>query len=109
MSMALKSRSATREDADLCGEICYRAFCAIADQHNFPHEFPALEVAVAVVTTMISKPGFYGIVAELDGRIAGSNFMDERSPIAGIGPISADPDVQNRGAGWALMQHMLDW
>ena len=23
------------------GEICYRAFCTLADQHNFPHEFPA--------------------------------------------------------------------
>ena len=101
-------RSATREDAEVCGEICYRAFCAIADQHNFPHEFPALEVAVAVVTTMISKPGFYGIVAELDGRIAGSNFMDERSMIAGIGPVSVDPEVQNQAVGRQMMQHMLD-
>jgi GNAT superfamily N-acetyltransferase len=57
---------------------------------------------------MITTPGFYGIVAELNGRIAGSNFMDERSTIAGIGPISVDPDVQNSGAGRAMMQHMLD-
>ena len=34
--------------------------------------------------------------------------MDERSTIAGIGPISVDPDVQNSGAGRAMMQHMLD-
>jgi GNAT superfamily N-acetyltransferase len=106
--MEAKIRSATREDADVCGEICYRAFCAIADQHNFPHEFPALEVAKSVVTTMISKPGCYGIVAELDGRIAGSNFMDERSPIAGIGPISVDPEVQNHAVGRQMMNHMLD-
>src|SRR6202521_3826713 len=108
MSMPAQIRSATREDADVCGEIFYRAFCAIADQHNFPHEFAALEVAKSVVTTMISKPGYYGIVAELDGRIAGSNFMDERTTIAGIGPISVDPDVQNSGAGRTMMQHMLD-
>jgi hypothetical protein len=57
---------------------------------------------------MISDPGHYGIVAELNGRIAGSNFMDERSTIAGIGPISVDPDVQNSGAGRAMMQHMLE-
>ena len=106
--MQAQIRSATREDADVCGEICYRAFCAIADQHNFPHEFPALEVAKSVVTTMISKPGYYGIVAELDGRIAGSNFMDERSPIAGIGPVSVDPEVQNQAVGRQMMQHMLD-
>jgi predicted N-acetyltransferase YhbS len=101
-------RRATREDIDVCGEICYRAFCAIADQHNFPREFPSAEAAHSVVRNMVSTPGFYGIVAELNGRIAGSNFMDERSPIAGIGPISVDPDVQNSGAGRAMMQHMLD-
>src|ERR1700722_5432222 len=101
-------RRATREDIDVLGDICYRAFCTVADQHNFPHEFPAPEAGVGVVRSMITTPGFYGIVAELNGRIAGSNFMDERSPIAGIGPISVDPEVQNSGAGRSMMQHMLD-
>jgi predicted N-acetyltransferase YhbS len=101
-------RRATREDVEVCGEICYRAFCTLADQHNFPHEFPAPEAADGVVRNMVSTPGFYGIVAELDGRVAGSNFMDERSSIAGIGPISVDPDMQNSGAGRAMMQHMLE-
>ena len=106
--MNTKIRRATREDAEVCGEICYRAFCAIADQHNFPREFPSPEAALGVVTSMISNPAFCGIVAEVDGRIAGSNFMDERAPIAGIGPISVDPELQNSGAGRAMMQHMLD-
>jgi predicted N-acetyltransferase YhbS len=106
--MNTKIRRATREDVEACGEICYRAFCAIADQHNFPREFPSPEAALGVVTSMISHPAFYGIVAEVDGRIAGSNFMDERAPIAGIGPISVDPELQNSGAGRAMMQHMLD-
>jgi hypothetical protein len=35
--------------------------------------------------------------------VVGSNFMDERSAIAGIGPITIDPTVQNRGIGRALM------
>jgi GNAT superfamily N-acetyltransferase len=103
-----KIRRATREDIDVLGDICYRAFCTVADQHNFPHEFPAPEAGVGVVRSMITTPGFYGIVAELNGRIAGSNFMDERSTFAGIGPISVDPEVQNSGAGRAMMQHMLD-
>jgi predicted N-acetyltransferase YhbS len=101
-------RRATREDIEVCADICYRAFCAIADQHNFPHEFPSPEAALGVVRSMVTTPGFYGIVAELNGRIAGSNFQDERAPIAGIGPISVDPDMQNSGAGRAMMQHMLD-
>jgi predicted N-acetyltransferase YhbS len=106
--MDTKIRHASREDIEVCGEICYRAFCELADQHNFPHEFPNLEAAQGVVRSMISNPGIYGIVAEMNGRTAGSNFMDERSPIAGIGPISVDPEVQNSGAGRAMMQHMLD-
>ncbi|MFZ2063515.1 MAG: GNAT family N-acetyltransferase [Candidatus Binatus sp.] len=106
--MNTKIRRASREDVEVCGEICYRAFCELADQHNFPHEFPNLEAAHGVVRSMISNPGIYGIVAEMNGRTAGSNFMDERSPIAGIGPISVDPEVQNSGAGRAMMQHVLD-
>jgi GNAT superfamily N-acetyltransferase len=106
--MNTQIRRATREDIDVLGDICFRAFCAISDEHNFPHEFPSLEVSVGVITSMIANPGCYGIVAEVDGRIAGSNFQDERAPIAGIGPISVDPDVQNSGAGRAMMQHMLD-
>ena len=106
--MNAQIRRATREDIEVLGDICYRAFCTVADQHNFPHEFPAPEAADGVVRSMVTTVGFYGIVAEVNGRIAGSNFMDERSPIAGIGPISVDPDMQNSGAGRAMMQHMLD-
>ena len=106
--MKAQIRTATREDVEVCGEFCYRAFSAIADEHNFPPDFPSVEFGRAVVRSMISTPGIYGIVAEVDGRIAGSNFQDERSSIAGIGPISVDPDMQNSGAGRAMMQHLLD-
>ncbi len=106
--MNTQIRRATREDIEILSEICYRAFRAIGDQHNFPHDFPDVATAKGIVGSMLSNPGFYGIVAEVNGRIAGSNFMDQRAPITGIGPISVDPDVQNSGAGRAMMQHMLD-
>jgi len=57
---------------------------------------------------LLGHPGFYGIVAELDGRVVGSNFMDERAPIAGVGPITVDPKVQNRGVGGHLMVNVLE-
>ena len=53
--------------------------------------------------SLLSDPGFYSVVAELDGRIVGSNFLDERSAIAGLGPITVDPNVQNRSVGRQLM------
>jgi hypothetical protein len=42
-------------------------------------------------------------VAEQDGRIIGSNFLDERNPIAGVGPITVDPTIQNKSVGRRLM------
>lgn len=106
--MDLIIRPAAAEDAAECGRIIHAAFAAIADQHNFPHDFPSIELAREVAATLIAEPGFYGVVAERDGRIVGSNFSDERSPIAGIGPITVDPASQNQGAGRRLMQAVLD-
>jgi GNAT superfamily N-acetyltransferase len=47
------------------------------------------------------------VVAEEDGKIVGSNFLDERSTISGVGPITADPAVQNHGIGRVLMQDVM--
>jgi hypothetical protein len=35
----LRLRAGRFEDAETCGSICYGAFKAIADQHNFPPIF----------------------------------------------------------------------
>lgn len=47
-------------------------------------------------------------MAERDGRIVGSIFVDERSPIAGLCALSVDPAAQNHTVGRHLMQHALD-
>src|SRR5207253_278457 len=52
--------------------------------------------------------GFYCVVAEVDGRIVGSNCLDERSVIRGVGPITIDPGAQNLGVGRKLMQAVMD-
>jgi GNAT superfamily N-acetyltransferase len=96
------------EDAEVCGRICYDAFCAISAAHNFPADFPSPEVAVGVLSMMLGHPGFYVVVAEGNGTIVGSNAVDERSLIAGIGPITVDPAAQNSGAGRQLMQHVVE-
>ena len=57
---------------------------------------------------MLANPKFYGVVAEIDGRVVGSNFLDERNPIAGVGPITVDPAVQNRAVGRRLMDAVHD-
>jgi predicted N-acetyltransferase YhbS len=106
--MPLHIRLARPEDAVAAGEICYKAFDKIATGHGFPPDFPSPEIATAVLSSMFSQPGFYCIIAESDGRILGSNCLDERSIIAGLGPITVDPNVQNTGVGRTLMEAVLD-
>lgn len=55
---------------------------------------------------LIGHERFFDIVAEVDGKIVGSNFLDERNPIAGVGPVTVDPALQNDGVGRTLMQHV---
>jgi GNAT superfamily N-acetyltransferase len=101
-------RRANPEDAPACGQICYDAFSTLNLAHNFPPDLPEPGVAVGLLTMMFSHPGFYCVVAELDGRILGSNCLDERSAITGVGPITIDPKAQNRGIGRALMLTVMD-
>ena len=106
-SSPITVRKARAEDAPVCGRICYEAFTRISTEHGFPPDFPSVEVATGVLSMMFSHPGFYCVVAESGGQILGSNCLDERSAIAGVGPITLDPEVQNKGVGRALMEAVL--
>ena len=61
-----------------------------------------------MLSALFAHPGFYSVVAEDDGRIVGSNVLDERSMIFGLGPITVDPDSQDRRIGRALMNALID-
>jgi predicted N-acetyltransferase YhbS len=106
--MSITLRPGTADDAHACGRICYEAFKAIAAAHNFPPDFPSPEVASGLLSMFLTHPRFYSVVAEVEGGVVGSNFLDERSCIAGVGPITVDPTGQNRGVGGQLMQDVLD-
>ena len=101
-------REAAPADAEACARICFEAFGAIHDHHRFPRDFPALEAATGLMASWIPHPSVWGVVAEVDGRIAGSNFLDERGPIRGVGPITVDPQGQNAGVGRRLMEAVLE-
>jgi predicted N-acetyltransferase YhbS len=96
------------EDAARCTSIFYEAFKANAEQHNFPNEIaPTDGGTVSSWSKRFTHPGYYGVVAELDGRIVGSNFLNERDPIAGIGPLTVDPAIQDNRVGRRLMEAVL--
>ena len=106
--MPLTIRPATSADAPTAGQICFDAFTTISRAHNFPPDIPHVDHAIHLITMCFSAPGLYAVVAEDNDRILGSNVLDERSIIHGIGPITVDPAAQNRGVGRLLMQAALD-
>jgi predicted N-acetyltransferase YhbS len=95
-------------DAAACGRILFDAFSTIAAQHSFPSDVPSPEAGLDIMGMLLSHPRFFSVVAEVDGTIVGSNFLDERSEIVGLGPISVDPPVQNRHIGRRLMEAALE-
>ncbi|MGH7232250.1 MAG: GNAT family N-acetyltransferase [Nitrospiraceae bacterium] len=101
-------RPGTVDDAKACGAICYEAFKVIAEQHNFPPDFPSAEVAVGLLTMVLSRKDVYSVVADLDRHVVGSNFLWEGDTIAGVGPITVLPAAQNGSIGRQLMEHILD-
>jgi predicted N-acetyltransferase YhbS len=101
-------RPATRDDASACGHICYEAFSSVAQSHNFPSDWRSPDDATAAITALLSHPGFYGVVAEQDSSVVGSCFLDERSTVVGLGPITVNPTLQASSIGRRLIEHSLE-
>jgi GNAT superfamily N-acetyltransferase len=100
-------REPTAADAEELGRIFYDAFAALAERHSFPTEPASPEFTRFRTAWMIEHAGFHGLVAERDGRLLASIFADERSSIAGIGPVTVDPAAQDGGIGRLLMEQEL--
>lgn len=88
--------------------ICYEAFKTISGQHSFPPDFPSPEIARDLFSSLLSRPDVYSVIAESEGRIVGSNFLWEDAAIAGVGPLTIAPDVQDSALGRRLMENVLE-
>lgn len=104
----LTFRPGRPEDAPICGRIAFEAFFAIASRHSFPADFPDVETAVGLFDFMLSQSNVNVVVALAGERIVGSNALWEQTPIAGIGPITVAPDIQNEAIGRRLMLDALE-
>ena len=113
MSTAEKSvgftlRGGEAADAERLGTICYEAFSTIAREHNFPSDFNAPEHGIGLISMLLGRPDAYSVVAvDENGRPVGSNFLWVGDSVAGVGPITVDPNVQNSSIGRALMTDAL--
>jgi predicted N-acetyltransferase YhbS len=105
--MDVTIRAGRPDDAEGCGRICFEAFKTISEAHNFPPDFPAPEAAIGLLSFLLSKSEVYSAVAEVEGKVVGSNFLWEQGMIAGVGPITIDPAAQNIAVGRRLMDEVL--
>jgi ribosomal protein S18 acetylase RimI-like enzyme len=101
-------RPITPADSEACGRIIYEAFCGVADRHNFPHDFPSAEAAAQMAQMAINSPDIVGFAVEDDGKFVGSNFLWKQNSVAGVGPITVDPNTQSKGVGRELMQAVIE-
>jgi GNAT superfamily N-acetyltransferase len=102
----LRLRVGEPEDAETCGSICYEAFKVIAEEHNFPPDHSP-EMASGLMSSLLSRDDVYSVVAEVDGRVVGSNFLWENGIIAGVGPVTVAPAAQNVAVGTKMMEDVL--
>jgi N-acetylglutamate synthase-like GNAT family acetyltransferase len=105
--MNIVVRRGRPEDAQRGGLICYEAFKVIAEEHNFPPDVPSADAASGLLSSLLARADIYSVVAEIDGRVVGTNFLWESSLIAGVGPITVDPKLQNSQVGKQLMNDVL--
>jgi GNAT superfamily N-acetyltransferase len=105
--VTIQLRPMKQQDVEIGGRICFEAFKAIADEHNFPRDFPSADAAAGLLSQLVSRDDIYAVAAETGGRLVGSNFLWECGLIAGVGPITVDPRAQNGSIGRRLMEDVM--
>jgi GNAT superfamily N-acetyltransferase len=102
-------RAIRAEDVEGCGRVAYEAHRTVAAAHNYPPEHPSVEFSIGLIGNKLKDTNAWGILAEGDGRILGSVFLNvfPSTPVAVIGPLTVDPAAEG-GVGRLLMQVALD-
>jgi ribosomal protein S18 acetylase RimI-like enzyme len=106
-AMDIQLRPIRESDHARAAQIVFDAFGGIARQHNFPLDFPHIDMASGLMKAFSSHPNVFAVAAEGDGGLLGVNFLDCRTPVGGVGPICVDPNTQQRGVGRKLMEAVV--
>jgi GNAT superfamily N-acetyltransferase len=107
-AMSVSIRPIALSDTDVCGRICYQGYKELYDLHGFPPAFPSVEAAQRRIKSMAEHPSVFGVVGEINGSIAGFNFLTEADPVRAVGPLVVDPAAQGKGAGRQLMNAVME-
>jgi predicted N-acetyltransferase YhbS len=98
------------QDAEAAGIVAHEAHATISAAHNFPSEHPSVQFSVGMIGAKTKDTNAAGFVAEGDGRILGSIFLNTfpPAPVAAIGPMTVAPHTEGHRVGQKLMQAALD-
>jgi predicted N-acetyltransferase YhbS len=98
------------EDAEACGTIAYEAHSTVAAAHNFPSEHPSAQFSIGMIGAKVKDRNAAGFVAERDGHILGSIFLNTfpPAPAAAMGPMTVAPQAEGDRVGQKLLLVALD-
>jgi len=91
-----------------CGRIMCEAFTELANRYYCRSDVPTVEMGREFAKAFIEDRKISFLVAELDGKIVGSNTLHMHNEVAGIGPITVDVPYQGKGIGRLLMEASVD-
>jgi ribosomal protein S18 acetylase RimI-like enzyme len=101
-------RPLEERDVDRAGDVNFVAFHDVALRHGQPPVVTSPADARSYVRHLLAFDPLGGSVAELDGDVVGMAWVHLRGPVATIGPIAVDPQVQGRGIGRRLIARCLE-
>ena len=86
----------------------FLAFYEVALRHTQPPVVRTPADARGYVRHLLAFDPLGGLVAEVDGEVVGMAWLHARGPVATLGPLAVDPDMQGRGIGRALLARCIE-
>jgi ribosomal protein S18 acetylase RimI-like enzyme len=99
-------RAMTAGDGEAAARVAFEAHGDISARLGVPSEHPSLEFSRGVMGAKLSDPYATGWVADRNGRVLGSVFLNDFGSVAAIGPLTVHP-TEGPGAGRALLESVL--
>ena len=103
-------REMRRQDVEAAIDIMVAAEAATPVNHPVPRPDPTFRARrVAILTSLIGRPGAYAVVAESDGRIIGQALALRDGPLWGLSLLFVDPTFHSRRIGSTLLRMSRRW
>jgi len=111
--MDLELRASVAEDENDLAPIMHRAFSEFNISVGIPPDadFDNVEIAKNFLHGLLQSSNSYGITAfdKASGLPIGAAFLNfTGESVQAVGPVFIDPDVNNKGAGKALMNALIE-